>query len=172
MDQNPYASPESDPPELPHQSNSGELLPLWIWLAGSVLASWLSAPADPISMIMALGCGLVCFCAGAVLGSRVYLGMLAAIICLALSALLPVVSFGWGWPYSAVVSVVYGFVSIVAGAWACRSIQHGRLRILISFSLGYVIGCLFGVLGVVVGAVAGAILAKRSLVKLSAPSSV
>ena len=118
-------------------------------------------------MILMLVFGLVSFGIGAALGLRINLGILAAITPLALFVILGAAVLWWSLPYSGVILAAHSLASIAAGAWACRSIHRGRLRILICFSLGYVIGCLFGALGVVVGAVVGAISAKRSLGKPS-----
>ena len=68
----------------------------------------------------------------------------------------------WG-TYFVSVAVLYSLVSMVAAAWAFRSIEHGRIRILTSFCGGYVIGSFVGVLGTVAGAILGAFLAERSV---------
>jgi uncharacterized membrane protein YfcA len=88
--------------------------------------------------------------------------------------------------YLVAISVCYALISISIGMWACRRIQHGRLRILACFSVGYVIGSIVGPvvgtaigvavgkevigavlrqcpLGTAIGAVVGAVLARRSL---------
>lgn len=66
--------------------------------------------------------------------------------------------------YFIVGAVFYGLISIGIGAWACRTIQHGRLRILASFCAGYLLGSMVcGVFGTVAGAVLATIVARRSL---------
>lgn len=62
--------------------------------------------------------------------------------------------------YLATGVALYSLVSLVAGAWAYRSIQQERIRILASFCGGYLIGSFAGILGTVAGAILGALLAK------------
>jgi hypothetical protein len=163
---NPYSAPQSG------QSTPGtsiELLPLWIWLAVAVLTAWIATPADPLSLILSLAYGLICFWAGIVLGSRINLvlrllplSLWCAFEIWSLVSISPDADHP-GWQiFFLVVSVCYGSFSIAFGAWSFRSIQYGRLRILAIFSLGYILGTLFGPLGTVVGAVLSTIFARRS----------
>lgn len=155
---NPYEPPAHVP--LP-PCTIGSLLPLWTWLAVAAGVSFFCTPADPVAMLVASALGLFFFSLGCVVGSN----------CHPLLRLLPMVLWGvivvWlflstnGW-YFATGVAAYSLVSIIAGAWTCRSIQHGRVRVLASFCGGYVVGSFAGIVGTVAGAIIGVLLAKHS----------
>lgn len=69
-----------------------------------------------------------------------------------------------GWHFATGVAV-YSLVSIVAGVWACRSIEHGRVRVLASLCGRYVVGSFAGIVGTVAGAIIGVLLAKYSVTR-------
>jgi len=137
-----------------------ELLPLWIWLGVAVAVSFFCAPADPVTELLALAFGLVCFGLGCVVGSfwHPMLRLLALVLWGAAVGWLFLSADGL---YFVSGAVLYSLVSMAAGAWAFRSIEHGRSRILTSFCGGYVIGSFAGILGTLAGAVLGALLAER-----------
>ena len=171
MDQsslNPYAPPSADVAQPIAATSTNELIPLWIWLAIAVVTSFFATPADPISMLIALAFGLVCFCVGAVLGSSLHVvfRLLPLVLWIAPASWL---AFSFGGPYFAIGAAVYGLSSVGIGVWTYRRIQHGRLRIISCFCIGYVLGSFVGALGTAAGAVIAVILARRSLRMLDAP---
>lgn len=161
---NPYAPPSTAHSVSAERPRGQQLFPLWIWLGVAVLASLLGTPPDPMSMIMALAYGLVSFWVGAILGSsltasvRIIPAVLWCVPAIALTLLNSLYFFMVVW-------LCYLLVSIIIGFWAWRRISNGRLRIILYFSVGYVLGSVVGALGTVAGAVLGALLAKRSLAK-------
>jgi hypothetical protein len=116
-------------------------------------------------MLIALAYGLVCFGVGSILGSslHVLLRVLPLVLWVVPAIWFPPFGGERYYPFYSALSAFYALVSIGIGAWACRSIQHGRLRILSSFCGGYVLGSIVGILGTVVGAVVATIVAKRCL---------
>ncbi len=115
-------------------------------------------------MLIVLALGLLYFSLGCVVGSNWH----------PVLRLLPVVLWSvnvvWfflstnDWHFTTGVAI-YFLVSIIAGAWACRSIQYGRVRVLASFCGGYLIGSVAGIVGTVAGAIIGVLLAKYSVTK-------
>lgn len=156
---NPYESTAHVPPPL---GTIGGLLPLWTWLAVAAGVSFFCTPADPLSMLIALALGLLFFSLGCVVGSnwRPVLRLLPVVIWGVIVVWLSLSTNGW---YFATGVAAYSLVSIVAGAWACRSIQHGRVRVLVSFCGGDVVGSFAGIVGTVAGAIIGVLLAKHSV---------
>ncbi len=159
---NPYAPPNAVLSVPAGRLRKCQLLPLWIWLGIAVLTSFLAVPADLISILIALAYGLVSFWVGAILGSslsrgaRVASSLLWCILATALTL--------WNVPsYSVVVSLCYLMASIALGFWASHRISNGRFRIILCFSVGYLLGSVVGVLGTIAGAALGVILAKSSL---------
>ena len=165
---NPYAPPSVDVSQTTATTSTGELRPLWIWLGIAAVTSFFGTPADPISMLIALAFGLVCFCVGAILGSslNLILRTLPLFLWIAPASWL---ALSFGGSYFAVGAAVYGLASIGIGVWACRRIQRGRLRIFSCFFAGYVLGSFVGAIGTVAGAVIAANLARRSLRMPDAP---
>ena len=160
---NPYVSPSAEAVRSPNSIASQQLTLLWIWLAIAVVASFLGTPADPLSMFVALGYGLISFCLGAVCGLRGRIVLRGMSLILWIVIAIAYCFLYRGHFFLFVVSSLYGIISFAFGFWVCRRIQYGRLRILLSFSTGYLIGSMLGPLGTVAGAAVGAILAKRSL---------
>ena len=164
MDQpsaNPYASPTADALQ-PKSGRTPDVRPLWIWLAIAAGLSFFCTPADPFSTLLALAYGLGFFCVGSIFASSLH------IVLRALPLIVWVVPAGWlaltfGHPYFILGAVFYALISIVMGYWAHRSIQIGRMHILTSFYVGYVLGSIFGVFGTVVVAALATIIARRSL---------
>lgn len=139
------------------------MLPLWVWLAFAILASFFGSPADPISMLLALAYGLLSFCFGTVVGSRwhILLRLLLLMLWGVVSfAFAPLLIFGSTFVLP---GVYYGALSVALGVWAWRHIRTGRLRVLVCFVVGFVIGFPIGPFGTAAGAVVGVILARRCL---------
>lgn len=176
----PAASHAIHGSELPLR---GDLLPLWIWLAGAIFMGLVSAPYDPISVLLVLAFGLVSLSVGALLASNISgiprLWVLILWLPLILFSMSPaifsstghhlpwVVRIGW-----VIETASYGAGSVGVGYWACRRIQFGRLRIFLWFCLGCaggtfagmdILGPKLGLLGTAGGTVLAALLARRSL---------
>lgn len=136
--------------------------PLWIWLAFAIVTSVFGTPADPLSMLLASVFLLGCFCVGAIVAgsSSFVLRIISAVACSVPAAFF--VSM-FDHPYFVVGAGVTGAISIAMGAWACRLIHRGRLRILACFSAGYLVGSLVGLLGTIGGAIMAAAIAQSSL---------
>ncbi len=143
-------------------ATTSQLLPLWLWLGIAVGVSFFCTPADPVTVLLALAFGMICFGLGCVVGSHGHPVLRLFPLVLWGAVVVWLVLSDWG-TYFVSVAVLYSLVSMVAAAWAFRSIEHGRIRILTSFCGGYVIGSFVGVLGTVAGAILGAFLAERSV---------
>ncbi len=156
---NPY---ESSAHVTTRPATTSQLLPLWIWLGIAVGVSFFCTPADPVTVLLALAFGLICFGLGCVVSSfwHPMLRLLTLVLWGATVVWLFLSADGL---YFVSGVALYSLVSLVAGVWAYRAIQHGRIRILASFCGGYVIGSFAGILGTVAGAILGALLAKCSL---------
>lgn len=161
---NPYASPEVDATTSAERSRERQLLPLWIWLAIAVVASFLGTPADPTSLLVALANGLISFSVGVILGLPInmMIRLIPAVLWTFPAIALALVNGG---SFFIIVALCYVVASIAIGFWASRRIINGRFWIILCFAAGYVLGSAVGILGTVTGAVLGAILAKRSLPK-------
>ena len=156
---NPYASPNATVDASTTRAKNS-LIVLWVWLAVAVLAAIFATPADPISMLVALAYGLVLFCGGATLGSSQNVGTWTLVIGVCVAAIIAF-TFVSGGTFFVVPGTCYGVLSVGMGVWASRSITSGRVRILLSFSVGYIVGSLATPLGTVAGAVLCAVVANR-----------
>ena len=169
---NPFAPPRSDPNARLHLGEQEEtlppreqsLLPLWSWLTVSALTPFLAVPADPVSILITMEYGLASFCAGAVHGSSLSVGLRGG-------ALGGWLLFTTTWvfqnrfhlSYLVLGVVAYGAFSVGMGKWASREIKIGRCRIISCFCVGYALGILLGAFGAIGGAGLGAVLARLSL---------
>jgi len=168
LSENPYASPEADCPATTARTGENRLLPLWVWLGISVLASFFVAPADPTSMLIATVYGVVCFFFGALAGfhRRALFRVLILVICLVPIAILVFLSAGADpTDIRLHVELCYGLASAMFGFSASRNIKNGQVRIIACFCAGYLLGSIVGGLGTIAGAVLGVFLANRSLAK-------
>ena len=156
---NPY---ESSVHVTTRPATTSHLLPLWIWLGIAVGVSFFCTPADPVTELLALALGMICFGLGCVVGSHWHPMLRFFPLVLWGAIVIWLLISDWGLYFVCGV-VLYAFVSMVAGAWAFRSIEQGHIRILTSFCGGYVIGSFVGVLGTVAGGILGALLAERSV---------
>ena len=166
LSENPYASPTADALQPTTTGRSSVLRPLWTWLAIAAIVSFLCTPADLLSQLVALAYGLSFFCIGSILASSLHiiLRMLPLVLWVPLAGWLVLEPFGQIMHTFLVIGAVfYAVISVACGFWAHRTIQNGRLRILASFYIGYVLGSFFGILGTVAGAALATLLANRSL---------
>jgi hypothetical protein len=115
-------------------------------------------------MLLALAYGLLCFWVGIVLGSRIHIVLRFLPLALFIAGAMWAVAVA-NWDFHLAVLLGYGVVSIASGAWAFRTIQRGRLRILAGFSTGYALGTIAGAEGTILGAVLGTWLVQRFVSK-------
>jgi len=141
--------------------SSHQLLPLWIWLGVAVAISFVGTPADPYSMMMALVYGLISFWVGIALGAP--LNTIARVT-IAITWGIPALALAFVGAPSHLIAVNIGYLvlSIIFGFCVWRRIEHGRLRILLWFSAGYLLGMPIIGVGPVLGAVVGVVLANTS----------
>jgi hypothetical protein len=151
-------SPMTEPTENPYlaprinaaRGSLHMLRPLWIWAVVSALTSLLGAQQDPIAMILVLAFGLISFCTGTVLASTLHVAIRVLPL---VSVAILTFSYTAHDTYIATAAVCYGLLCVGMGAWACKEIRFGHLRILSSFCGGYAFGSIPIALTTTIGAI-------------------
>lgn len=171
----------------PSSSEPIRLTPIWIWVPCALGAAFWAMPSDPISLLLYWGFGVICFCAGATVGSHLHFGV-RVLVCVvwigpALAFTLDFLRYEWAGVAYTVGTALFVVGSFGCGYWASHCISRGRFRIVAACCLGHLLGLAVSIplsrvmwrsgflvvlLCIAGGAICAAAMARRSLLA-SAP---